>query len=48
MMSEKQLIFDFCDWLGCQGCAYEMIAYGDDDDLKQIIDKYFEENGDGI
>ena len=43
MMSEKQLIFDFCDWLGGQGLLYEVIYYGADDELKKVIDKYLAE-----
>ena len=42
-MSEKQLIFDFCKWLGNQGCLYEVINYGDYDEIKQAIDKYLAE-----
>lgn len=42
-MSEKQVIFDFCDWLGSQGCLYEVISYGDDDEIKGVIDKYLAE-----
>lgn len=44
-MSEKQLIFDFCDWLGSQGVLYEVIYYGTDDELKEVIDKYLAEKG---
>ena len=42
-MSEKQLIFDFCKWLGSQGCLYEVIYYGDYDEIKEVIDKYLAE-----
>lgn len=42
-MSEKQLIFDFCIWLGGQGLLYEVIYYGADDELKEVIDKYLVE-----
>lgn len=45
VMSEKQLIFDFCDWLGGQGILYEVIYYGTDDELKKVIDKYLAEKG---
>ena len=43
MMSEKQLIFDFCKWLGNQGLLYEVIYYGDYDEIKEVIDKYLAE-----
>ena len=42
-MSEKQVIFDFCKWLGSQGCSYEVIYYGDYDEIKEVIDKYLTE-----
>lgn len=42
-MSEKQLIFDFCDWLGGQGLLYEVIYYGGGDAIKEVIDKYLAE-----
>ena len=42
-MSEKQLIFDFCRWLGNQGGLYEVIYYGDYDEIKEVIDKYLAE-----
>ena len=42
-MSEKQLIFDFCKWLGSQGYLYEVIYYGDYDEIKEVIDKYLAE-----
>lgn len=42
-MSEKQLIFDFCDWLGGQGLLYEVIYYGSGDAIKEAIDKYLAE-----
>ena len=44
-MSEKQLIFDFCKWLGNQGLLYEVIYYGDYDEIKGVIDKYLAEKG---
>ena len=42
-MNEKRLIFDFCNWLGSQGLLYEVIYYGDNDELKEVIDKYLAE-----
>ena len=42
-MSEKQVIFDFCKWLGSQGLLYEVIYYGDYDEIKEVIDKYLAE-----
>lgn len=44
-MSEKQLILDFCNWLGSQGLLYEVIYYGGQDELKEVIDSYFAEKG---
>ena len=43
VMSEKQLIFDFCKWLGGQGLLYEVIYYGAYDEMKEVIDKYLAE-----
>ena len=43
-MSDKQkIIRDFCDWLSCQGCAYEMIYYGTSKDVDKLIEQYLGE-----
>ena len=42
-LNEKQVIFDFCKWLGSQGLLYEVIYYGDSDEIKEVIDKYLAE-----
>ena len=42
-LNEKQLIFDFCKWLGNHGLLYEVIYYGDYDEIKEVIDKYLAE-----
>lgn len=40
IVNEKQLIFDFCNWLTEQGCLYEVISYGTDDEIEKMIDNY--------
>jgi len=42
-IQNEQLIFDFCKWLGNQGLLYEVIYYGDYDEIKGVIDKYLAE-----
>ena len=44
IMTEKyEIIRDFCDWLGCQGIAYETIYYGTDKDIDNLIKRYLED-----
>ena len=44
-MTEKyELIWDFCDWVGYQGWAYERLYYGDDEQIDDLIRRYFEDN----
>lgn len=46
-MTEKhKLIRDFCDWLSCQGLAYETLYYGTSNDIDKLIEKYLD--GDGV
>ena len=44
-MTDKrfQIIYDFCDWLGCQGLAYEILYYGGDEDIECLINNYLED-----
>ena len=43
-MTEKyQIIWDFCDWLGYQGLAYETLYYGDNEDIDNLIEEYLED-----
>lgn len=45
-MTEKkrfQIIRDFCDWLSCQGLAYETLYYGGTKDIENLINKYLED-----
>lgn len=43
-MTEKyNIIWDFCDWLGCQGLAYETLYYGSDESIDELIKRYLEE-----
>ena len=41
-MIEKRynIIWDFCDWLGYQGIAYEALYYGSSKDIDNLIKKY--------
>lgn len=40
-MTEKyDIIWDFCDWLGYQGLAYETLYYGGSKDIKNLIRRY--------
>lgn len=41
-MIEKRYdtIWDFCDWLGYQGIAYETLYYGSNKDIDNLIKKY--------
>jgi len=41
-MTEKRYdtIWDFCDWLGYQGIAYETLYYGSNKDIDNLIKKY--------
>lgn len=43
-MTEKYgIIWDFCDWLGCQGLAYETLYYGGNKDIDKLIKMYLED-----
>ena len=44
-MTKKQfqIIYDFCDWLGYQGLAYETLYYGGNKDIEKLINKYLED-----
>ena len=43
-MTEKyDIIWDFCDWLGYQGIAYETLYYGMRRDIDRLIKKYLED-----
>lgn len=43
-MDEKyKAIKDFCDWLGCQGLAYETLYYGSDYDIHRLIVAYLDD-----
>ena len=44
-MTEKrfEIIWDFCDWLGYQGLAYETLYYGGTNDIENLINKYLED-----
>ena len=44
-MTEKryEIIWDFCDWLGYQGLAYETLYYGEDKDIDELIKRYLED-----
>ena len=43
-MTEKyELIWDFCDWLGHQGIAYEALYYGTNEQIDGLIRRYFED-----
>ena len=43
-MTEKyKIIWDFCDWLGCQGLAYETLYYGSSRDIDKLIKRYLED-----
>ena len=46
-MTKKQyeIIWDFCDWLGYQGIAYEILYYGDNKDIDDLIKRYLEDEG---
>ena len=41
-MIEKRynIIWDFCDWLGYQGSAYEVLYFGSSKDIDNLIKKY--------
>ena len=45
-MTEKrfEIIWDFCDWLCYQGLAYETLYYGSEDDIKNLIKRYLEDD----
>ena len=38
-----EIIWDFCDWLGYQGLAYETLYYGSDKDIENLIKRYLED-----
>lgn len=40
MTDEYEIIKDFCDWLSCQGLAYETLYYGTSKDVEKLIEKY--------
>ena len=43
-MSEKyKVIWDFCDWLGHQGLAYETLYYGSDENIDELTKRYLED-----
>lgn len=43
-MTEKyKIIWDFCDWLGYQGLAYETLYYGGSEDIDKLIKRYLED-----
>lgn len=44
-MTKKQfqIIYDFCDWLGYQGLAYEILYYGQKKDIENLINRYLED-----
>ena len=43
-MTEKyDIIWDFCDWLGYQGLAYETLYYGMRRDIDRLIKRYLED-----
>ncbi len=44
--SKFKIIFDFCDWLGGQGLAYETLYYGSEEDIVKLINMYLKEEGD--
>lgn len=37
------IIWDFCDWLGYQGIAYETLYYGMNSDIDRLIKRYLED-----
>lgn len=40
-MTEKhRIIRGFCDWLGCQGLAYETLYYGTSEEIDKLIEGY--------
>lgn len=44
MTAEKyKVIWDFCDWLGYQGLAYEILYYGSDESINKLIKRYLED-----
>lgn len=43
MNDKYKIIWDFCDWLRNQGLAYEIIYYGTDEDLDELIKQYDKE-----
>ena len=43
-MTEKyDNIWDFCDWLGHQGIAYETLYFGSSEDIDKLIKRYLED-----
>lgn len=42
-MKRFEVIWDFCDWLGYQGLAYETLYYGGTKDIENLINKYLED-----
>ena len=44
-MSEKryEIIWDFCDWLGYQGLAYETLYFGSNESIDKLIQRYLED-----
>lgn len=38
-----EIIWDFCDWLGYQGLAYETLYYGGNKDIENLIKRYLED-----
>ena len=38
-----EIIWDFCDWLGYQGLAYETLYYGSGKDIEKLIKRYLED-----